>query len=467
MLSASDLAAMFRQDLPSFFVGTILCTIGLGFAVFSPRGARRDLIPAGLFAFVYGARMLVRAGSTAELFGHPAALPYFAWALEYLVPIPGSLALARFFGDRWRWLNAAVVAAFSVIAAIAIPYELLTRRPGSWNGVENAVVMLLIGVFLWNYVTQPRLLRNVVSAGALIFGLFVVNEHFGYPGIEPIGFLIFVGTLLYDLLRRSARAQWRLASVESELATARRIQESILPRRGPAVPVDVASVYVPASSVAGDYYDFIDVDDHRFGVVVADVSGHGVGAALVASMLKVAIAMEAAHVREPAQLLAKLNAFFCGKLERQFITAVVAFLDTATGNVVIASAGHPPPLVRRANGAVEEIAMEGFVLGRMRSANYADVALTLASGDAIVFYTDGVIEAAGFSAEQLAACVARGGSAREIADGIVRELPKENEDDVTIVVVSPQKSFATGPASAPPAAGSDRLPRPTSGTDRT
>jgi serine phosphatase RsbU (regulator of sigma subunit) len=141
-------------------------------------------------------------------------------------------------------------------------------------------------------------------------------------------------------------------------------------------------------------------------------------------------------VREPAQLLAKLNAFFCGKLERQFITAVVAFLDAATGDVVVASAGHPPPLVRRANGAVEEVLMESFVLGRMRSVQYRDVALTLGPDDAIVFYTDGVIEAAGFSAERLEECVARGGSAQEIADGIVRALPKENEDDVTIVAVS-------------------------------
>jgi len=237
--------------------------------------------------------------------------------------------------------------------------------------------------------------------------------------------------------RSYSSAQWRLASVESELATARRIQESILPRRGPSMAaVDVASVYRPASSVAGDYYDFIDVDEHAFGVVVADVSGHGVGAALVASMLKVAIAMLAAHVREPARLLAELNAFFRGKLERQFITAVVAFIDTRSGDVVVSSAGHPPPLVRRANGAVEEVAVQGFVLGRMRDAQFHDAALTLAAGDAIVFYTDGVIEAEGFSSERLEACVARGGSSQEIADGIVGELPKENEDDVTMVILS-------------------------------
>ncbi|HEV2720175.1 MAG TPA: PP2C family protein-serine/threonine phosphatase [Thermoanaerobaculia bacterium] len=434
-ISADELTAMFRGDLPSFFVATVLCTIGLAVALFSPRGARRNLIPAGLFAFLYGARMLVRTGSTAHLLGHPPALPYIAAALEYLVPIPASIAFARFLG-RWRRLNDVITVIFSLAAAIAIPYEIIVRRPHAANNVVNAIIVLLISVFLLNYITQPRLFHNVVTFGTLIFTLFVLNEHFGpWRGIEPFGFLIFIAALLYDLLRQSARAQWRLASVESEMTTARRIQESILPRRMPEV-ADVASVYVPASSVAGDYFDFIDVDEHRFGVVVADVSGHGVGAALVASMLKVAIAMTAAHVRTPARLLAELNAFFIGKLERQFITAVIAFIDTATGELVLSSAGHPPPLVRRANGAVEEVVASGFVLGRMRDAKFVDVRVALGAGDAIVFYTDGVTEAHGYSSERLAACVARGGTSRAIADNIVGELPKENEDDVTMVIVS-------------------------------
>lgn len=436
MITADHLTSMFRQDLPEFLVGTILCTIGVGFALFGPGGSRRELVPAGLFAFFYGARMLVRNGTTSYLLGDPPALAYLSSAFEYLVPVAGSIVFARFFGRRWWRLNQLIVATFCIVAAVAIPYEIVMRQPHAANGFVNIVVGLIIAVFLLNYVTQPRLLRNVVSLGMLVFGLFVVNEHVGrpVPARESVGFLIFSATLLVDLQRRSQRAQWRLASVESELATARRIQESILPRRGPSI-ADVASVYVPASSVAGDYYDFIDVDDHSFGVVVADVSGHGVGAALVASMLKVAIAMESAHVREPALLLDKLNAFFCGKLERQFITAVVAFIDVANGNVVAASAGHPPPLVRRANGAIEEPATSGFVLGRMRAAAFHDAAMTLAKGDAIVFYTDGVIEAEGWSGERLEQCVARGGTANEIASNIVAELPKANEDDVTLVVV--------------------------------
>ena len=428
---------MFRQDLPDIVVGTILCTIGVGFALFGPRGARRELIAAGLFACFYGARMLVNNGTVAYLLGDPPARAYLSSAFEYLVPVAGSIVFAYFFGERWRRLNQLVVMLFSAVAVVAIPYEILARQPHAANNVVNTVVGILIGVFLLNYATQPRLLRNVVSFGMLIFGLFVLNEHVGrpLPVRESVGFLIFTGTLLYDLVRRSQRAQWRLASVESELATARRIQESILPRRGPSI-ADVASVYVPASSVAGDYFDFVDAGEQSFGVVVADVSGHGVGAALVASMLKVAIAMEAAHVREPALLLGKLNDFFCGKLERQFITAVVAFIDVASGRVVAAAAGHPPPLVRRASGAVEELATSGFVLGRMRTAAFHDAAATLAHGDAVVFYTDGVIEAQGWSSERLQQCVARGGTASEIARNITSELPKENEDDVTLVVVS-------------------------------
>src|SRR5436190_7493476 len=185
---------MFRHDLPDFIVGTILCTIGLGFAAFSPRGARRSLIAAGLFAFLYGARMLVRNGTTSYLLGNPPLLAYLTSALEYLVPIPASIAFADYFGDRWRRVNHAVVAIFSAVAAAAIPYEIVTRRPYAANGVVNGVVVLLISVFLLNYATQPKLLRNIVSLGALIFGIFVMNEHLpgSRGGLEPIGFLVFI-----------------------------------------------------------------------------------------------------------------------------------------------------------------------------------------------------------------------------------------------------------------------------------
>src|SRR6266498_506865 len=133
--------------MPDLIIGTILCTIGLGFALFSPRGARRNLIPAGLFAFLYGARMLLRNDAAAVLLGNPRALAYLTSALEYIVPIPASIAFVRYLGDRWRPLNQAVVLIFSVVAAIAIPYEIMTRRPHAANDVVNGVVVLLIGVF--------------------------------------------------------------------------------------------------------------------------------------------------------------------------------------------------------------------------------------------------------------------------------------------------------------------------------
>jgi len=184
-MTTIQLEILFRRDLPSFIIGTILCTVGLGFAVFSPRGARRDLIPAGLFAFLYGVRMFVRNGTTAHLLGHPSWLAYLASAFEYLVPIPGSIVFARYLGARWRRLNQGVIALFSIVAAVAIPFEIIARRPGAANNVVNATVVVLMAVFLLNYFTQPRLLRNIVTAGMLVFGLFVINEHFGWPGAEP------------------------------------------------------------------------------------------------------------------------------------------------------------------------------------------------------------------------------------------------------------------------------------------
>src|SRR5436190_21077723 len=115
---------MFRHDLPDFIVGTILCTIGLGFAAFSPRGARRSLIAAGLFAFLYGARMHVRNGTTSYLLGNPPLLAYLTSALEYLVTIPASIAFADYLGVRWRLVNQAMVAILHAAAAVAFQLEI-------------------------------------------------------------------------------------------------------------------------------------------------------------------------------------------------------------------------------------------------------------------------------------------------------------------------------------------------------
>jgi phosphoserine phosphatase RsbU/P len=198
------------------------------------------------------------------------------------------------------------------------------------------------------------------------------------------------------LMLRDARDQiaHQLASIRTEMETARQIQLSILPPEPPALPgIDIAAHYSPMTSVAGDFYDFIKVDDHRLGTLIADVSGHGMSAALIASMLKIAFAAQSDFAADPARLLAGLNQTLCGKFKGHFVTAAYVFIDTENKILRYAGAGHPPMLMRtHANGGARELVENGLFLGSFPFAQYSAIEVPFEPGDWILLYTDGVLE---------------------------------------------------------------------------
>jgi serine phosphatase RsbU (regulator of sigma subunit) len=200
------------------------------------------------------------------------------------------------------------------------------------------------------------------------------------------------------ILLREARAQLahQLLVLNNELEMARRIQLSILPQALPKLPrLDIAARYIPMTSVAGDFYDFIRVDDKHLGILMADVSGHGLPSALIASMLQVALSGQAAHGSEPPEVLAGLNKALCGKFAENFVTAAYVYLDLEKNVMRYAGAGHPPVLRYRSSaGKTSEILENGVVLGLIEEATYEAIELALEPGDRHVLYTDGIIEAA-------------------------------------------------------------------------
>jgi len=148
------------------------------------------------------------------------------------------------------------------------------------------------------------------------------------------------------------------------------------------------------SEVAGDFYDFLIVDERRVGILIADVSGHGVPAALVASMVKVAIASQAANANDPAQVMAGLNTILNGNLHGQFVTAAYVFFDLESMTGHYCAAGHPPLLRYSAPTKQAELITEnGLVLGVFPSAEYSSRSFQVLPGDRFLLYTDGVLEA--------------------------------------------------------------------------
>jgi phosphoserine phosphatase RsbU/P len=159
--------------------------------------------------------------------------------------------------------------------------------------------------------------------------------------------------------------------------------------------VEIAARYLPMSSVAGDFYDFLVVDDEHVGILIADVSGHGLPSALIASMLQSALAGQYCHASDPAHVLSGLNRGLNGKFERHYVTAAYVFMDIKERTVSYGGAGHPPMLLWQAkHGRVFECTKNGLMLGPFADAAYSSVTMPLEQGDRIVLFTDGVMEAA-------------------------------------------------------------------------
>jgi len=256
------------------------------------------------------------------------------------------------------------------------------------------------------------------------------------------------------LVLRGIREQLaqQLLAIRNELETARQIQLSILPHEVPKVEgLDIAARYLPMTEVAGDFYDFIVVDERRVGILVADVSGHGMPAALISSMLKIALAGQSAHAREPADVLSGLNRVLCGKFRGHYVTAAYLYLDTERRSIKYAGAGHPPLLLRDSGaGKSRDVLENGLMLGLFPGATYAALETGFREGDCAVLYTDGILEATDlkgeeFGLDRLKLFLENNGAvgASPFVDDLLAELSRwsdrnsgrEPDDDVTLLAV--------------------------------
>jgi len=271
---------------------------------------------------------------------------------------------------------------------------------------------------------------------------------------KPFSPAVVAARVQTHLALRDTREQLerQLQVIRAELETARQIQLSILPQEIPWFPcLDIAARYIPMSSVAGDFYDFMVLDETRIGILVADVSGHGMPAALIASMLKVAFAAQADCASDPAAVLLGLNRALCGKFQGHYVTAAYALIDTERKSVRYAGAGHPPLLLREEQSARTRCVLEnGLFLGYFPGATYSTVEMPFRQGDWLALYTDGIPEMMNPSEEQFGEERLRvfldehsGIAAGDFADRLLRQLAQwseraageEPDDDVTLLAV--------------------------------
>jgi sigma-B regulation protein RsbU (phosphoserine phosphatase) len=300
----------------------------------------------------------------------------------------------------------APAASLGFLYLVPLSYAALALR---WAWLV-ALVALCVGLRQWDTPVATQSWDRLAVDWTLVAAFLAVVVPLRRLGLARAAFFRAAGAQRDELVR--------------EVKMAAAVQRHLLDQhRPPAGPLDVVARTEPARVVGGDYYDFVALPGGRLAVVVADVSGKGLPAALVMPAVKIALrALVERHAAIP-DLLAELNRVFLDNLPpASYFTLVFAVFDPARARLVHANAGHPPVLRQRASGGAEWLRAEGPAVGLLHEdVRFETAELGIEPGDLFVFYTDGITEAedaggAEFGAERLAAAV-RGapGSAAAVA----------------------------------------------------
>ncbi|MEU3949746.1 SpoIIE family protein phosphatase [Streptomyces sp. NPDC029526] len=254
---------------------------------------------------------------------------------------------------------------------------------------------------------------------------------------------------------------------DSKHDLAHRLQAALLPHTLPSVPgLKVAARYLPAArglAIGGDFYDLIRLDEHTVAATIGDVQGHNVDAAALMGQVRTAVHAHAAVGADPGTVLASANRLLADLDPGLFTSCLYAHLDLAGGKACLATAGHPPPLLRHADGRTEVLHVPpGLLLGIEGHVEYPALEIPLPPGCVLVMYTDGLVEAPGVDLDDATAALAGLLEAADpadldaMADTLIRHAPAP-EDDIALLLISPQADAgaASGPATGPvrPVAG--------------
>jgi hypothetical protein len=388
-----------------------------------------------------------------------AFVAYGLFFMRYTREHPPALGAKTFTWRAGAWLRTHIHAVALTFIAIEYTGQLyINRRGDNWMGWAMAFPFFMLGFRM--LVAELILLHVFLATGGLFMAF---NTEFRQNALPVYISILVMNALCVGLelfashrLKKEIAGEWRTRRTQAreqirmrdELRYARELQMSMLPECAPPLDwVDICSISIPATEVGGDYYDYF-VEDERIALVCGDVAGHGMASGLVLSALRSGFTLLRHSLHDPAAVLQRLHDLVTLTTRRRMLVTVsVVLLDRMRGTATIASAGHPPVILRRANGTVETIALYAPPLGvRLPAHDIPQRNLDVATGDVFVLHSDGIYEtrnATGeaYGIERLENVIRDHNveTAEALRDEILRDVAAfrgsvEPDDDVTIVV---------------------------------
>ena len=271
----------------------------------------------------------------------------------------------------------------------------------------NIFYLLAANAIILLFATLQQLKSGNKNAAILLAGLVILSITVIQSVLVAIGFFtkdfysyihwgvfILLIALSLILIRQYTELQSKMALNKADMYIAHKIQQSIVPSRPPVIDnISIASIYLPAEIVGGDFFDYVIINDHEIGIIIADITGHGVSAALIAAMFKIAFHSLSDCYAKPSELLERINTLLFKKTANQLLSAFYIYINTSTQTLTASSAGHPNCILAdRLSGHCMEIQTKGKIIGAFDKLNCFDSIQKLQPNARIILYTDGLIE---------------------------------------------------------------------------
>jgi sigma-B regulation protein RsbU (phosphoserine phosphatase) len=299
--------------------------------------------------------------------------------------------------------------------------------------------------------TNSEMVAPIISNNEVIGVFDLESDHLNAYSNDDLEVLMLLSSQVAIIIEKVMLHENLIEKqrLETQLEVARQVQLALLPSRDPQLEgFEISAYNFPTEEVSGDYYDWVRIYDDQIGMVIADVSGKGMPAALLMAFLRASL-RAATHIGyAPAISMSKVNYLLWESIERnQFVTAFYGIFDATNRTLAYSNAGHNPALVMEADGSARFEERGGVPLGMFRDTRYYEYYLTIESGQMLVLYTDGLTEARNstdeeYGRDRLVESVrkCRDLSAREMIDYIHRDLitwtdGQGADDDVTIFII--------------------------------